>query len=565
MSYVSRRFRVSQENAVMACRRRAGLVLVWLIALGFASHSLAQTAAEPRAPRAAEPALAGTNAISGLDVHIDVLSRWVVEFDYFYTGAPYGLRLVARVSTGPRGNEAGALQRVGSIQAERGQHRASIRLDRPDAPVGQFATRAVFVELTEGAQVHASATTAQLIEWPDMHTWLTDRELFARPPAEVLATAVALIDEGDRASLANARRMLERLLRLNPELDAGFVELARIAMKSNWGPEGLRQAEAFLASALGIRPGSVNAKILLGYVYAHQGRHKEAEDLFAQSAAAGTDNLWLWSNWGEVLSMQGKTEQAIEKYRRVLAVPPTNDTNDRARLDAYMVLLVLLASKDDLDGMEALYKQRIADYGQARCHGVDYAHFMLRRRGDTQRAIVLARQAVDGQCGRLATEALGTAQYVAWADAPESQRAPLLNEARIHFPITSNLLYQLAADDRTAATVKKLIGAGEPIDQRDNRQLNALAHALQQRDHAAARRLLSFGARPDALVGPGDMAVALLPLLSGDADGVRLMREYGVDYSKLSYLGRSAADLARELGDRRLLEALGAKEPRGRL
>jgi Tfp pilus assembly protein PilF len=128
-------------------------------------------------------------------------------------------------------------------------------------------------------------------------------------------------------------------------------------MKSNWGPEGLHQAEKLLASALQIRPDSVNAKILLGYVYAHQGRHKQSEALFVDASQTDTKNLWLWSNWGEVLVMQGKLEPAIQKYREAVKRPREHDTYDRARLDAYAHLLPLLEQRKDLDGMEALLKQ----------------------------------------------------------------------------------------------------------------------------------------------------------------------------------------------------------------
>jgi cytochrome c-type biogenesis protein CcmH/NrfG len=48
-------------------------------------------------------------------------------------------------------------------------------------------------------------------------------------------------------------------------------------MKTNWGPEGLNQAEKYLMSALKIDAKHANTKVLLGYVYTHQKRYQEAE------------------------------------------------------------------------------------------------------------------------------------------------------------------------------------------------------------------------------------------------------------------------------------------------
>ncbi|MCB1624915.1 MAG: tetratricopeptide repeat protein, partial [Pseudomonadales bacterium] len=136
--------------------------------------------------------------------------------------------------------------------------------------------------------------------------------------------------------------------------DAAYVELARVAMRENWGPDGLHHAENLLESALQIRPDNSNAKILLGYVYTHQGQLGKAEQLFVDAAKADPPNLWLWANWGELLVKQDKPDEAIAKYRVAVTRPMTHDTYDRARADAYRNLIQLLERRRDLDGVEAL-------------------------------------------------------------------------------------------------------------------------------------------------------------------------------------------------------------------
>lgn len=70
----------------------------------------------------------------------------------------------------------------------------------------------------------------------------------------------------------------------------------------------------------------------------------------------------------------------------------------------------------------------------------------------------------------------------------------------------------------------------------------------------------AVGARPDLPVGSDDMPLALVALVEGDAEAVRLLQHFGVDYSKLSYQGVSAREIAKATGHSDLLE-LGAKAP----
>ncbi len=409
-----------------------------------------------------------------------------------------------------------------------------------------------------GDEVIATQTIDTVIDWPTFETMLQRQQLAQNSPESNLNRAVQLIDSESAPQLGEAKAILEQLINQNAKFDAAYVELARIAMKSNWGPEGLHQAEALLSSALQIKPASANAKILLGYVYSHQNRFAKAEVLFSEAATSDTRNLWLWTNWGETLAMQGKVEQAEAKYRRAITEPMTHDTYDRARAEAYRRLLELLQRRQDLDGMEALYKQRIGEFGPGSCYSSGYALFKLQVRGDTQGAIDLARGALNQNCeDSEARQILGLAEYVKWAGASGEQRAEALNQARVYLPPGPMPVYLLAKNERTVHAAKALLVAGEQIDQRDNDGLTALAHALQDGDLAAAKRLLGLGARPDAPIGFAQMPVALLPVMEGNVEAVRLLRRSGVDYSKLSFRGTTAIEYAKQSGNSELLDALG--------
>lgn len=541
----------------------AGILIALLLGYAFRSNFSPETSLRQAVPPPELAALPGKNAISSLTITQDKQGVWRAEFDYYYTGEPKfaALRIELAPSLGSSISPNGSRRRYTYLPAaQRGQHHVSAAIGYPG---GEQTTRQISAKLLRsmtGDQVIASQEIDKAIDWPTFQTWIERQQMAQSSPESNFSRAVQLIDSESAPQLSKAKAILEQLIDQNAQFDAAYVELARIAMKSNWGPEGLHQAETLLSSALQIKPANVNAKILLGYVYSHQNRFTKAEALFSQAASSDTRNLWLWTNWGEMLATQGKLEQAEEKYRRAIAEPMTHDTYDRARAEAYTRLLELLQRRKDLDGMEALYKQRIGEFGPGSCYSSDYARFKLQVRGDTQGAIDLARGALNQDCeDSEARQVLGLAEYVKWAGDSGAQRAEALNQARIYLPAGPMPLYLLAKSDRTVAAAKALIMAGEQIDQRDNDGLTALAHALQDGDLVAAKRLLTLGARADAPIGIEQIPVALLPVIEGNIEAVRMMRRSGVDYSKLRFRGTTAIDFAKQSGNSQLLDAVGQK------
>ena len=512
-------------------------------------------------PRPVEPKpLAGKNSISNLKIRERAPGVWVADFDYFYTGVPAwaGLRIDLGGASGSSDGDVGPESLQTSLaRPERGTHHVSHPINYPRA---QIETRLVTAKLVKDItldDVIASEQAPQLIDWPDFSTWIRNQQLALGTPQDHLNRASALIDTDDGSQLAEAKSILEQLVAENPRFDAAYVELARVAMKQNWSPEGLRQSEGLLDSALQIRPENANAKILLGYVYSNQKRFAQAQAQFADAARSNPPNLWLFENWGELYLMQGKVEQAIAEFRQAIARPMTHGAYDRARNQAYLQLLQLLGRRKDYDGMEALYRQRVAEFGPGACYTVDYAKFKLQIRGDTQGAIELARGALNQNCEDSgARKVLGMAEYVKWADAAGGRDAESLNEARVFLPPGSTALYMLATGEKSLPALKKLLDAGETIDEQDSDGMTALAYALQNDDLSAARRLLALGANAKAPVGPEAMPVALMPVLGRNLEAIRLMQRAGVNYSTLRYRGATALDYARRLGGKELLDAL---------
>jgi len=301
--------------------------------------------------------LAGKNSVSDLKVTADANGLWTADFDYFFTGEPRAV--ILRVDLLPRPTaepqaQAYENRRTFIPPPQRGAHHVTVQINYPGS---QFSTKQVVAALREplpAETILASDTVEQPIEWPNFATYIQNQSFARDSPRDNLERAVALIDSGGSRAIGEAKGILERLISQDAQLDAAYVELARVAMRENWGPDGLHHAENLLESALQIRPDNSNAKILLGYVYTHQGQLGKAEQLFVDAAKADPPNLWLWANWGELLVKQDKPDEAIAKYRVAVTRPMTHDTYDRARADAYRNLIQLLERRRDLDGVEAL-------------------------------------------------------------------------------------------------------------------------------------------------------------------------------------------------------------------
>ena len=231
--------------------------------------------------------LPGKNSISGLTIKQDKQGAWRAEFEYYYTGEPKfaALRIELAPSIGSSISPIGSQRRDTYLPAaQRGQHHVSAAIAYPG---GEQTTRQISAKLLRsmtGDQVIASQEIDAVINWPTFQTWIQQQQMVQSSPESNLNRAVQLIDSESAPQLSEAKAILEQLIAQNAQFDAAYVELARIAMKSNWGPEGLHQAEALLSSALQIKPANVNAKILLGYVYSHQNRFTKAEALFSEAA-----------------------------------------------------------------------------------------------------------------------------------------------------------------------------------------------------------------------------------------------------------------------------------------
>jgi len=531
-------------------QRRATLLLVVLLGLvGLYIFQVQQT--PPAIAMAQKKFLDGENEIRGISVKPGGCGGYIVEAEYRYRGdiEPALLRAYAL-----RTADSSPLEKKSYIYPLlQGVNTAEIYLGRDQSNYVEHSTRIVRVEMFSNQEnrVVLSKDIEYPIDWPRL-PYIQNPVPDAKKDVETLyREAVAEIDYSSSESLKNARAKLEIIV----ARDAGFApvypELARYYMGANRGSAGLRQAERVLGSGLAIDPEHANSYVLLGYVYVHQGRYQEAGDAFLKASQIGTDNLWLFANWGELYLMQGRVADAIEMYRKAIAGDRPYNTYDRARKDSYRHLIDIFRLTKDVESANEIHLERIAEYGTNECFPYYYAKFRQRYFDDADTALEYAKRALDAGCRHQAEvrKVIGIAYYSKWSATliPEEKQL-YLTQARLFFAEGPGLIFRLAQSGKTAPVIKGLIGDGISVDVTDNNGLTALAYALKNDDMEAVKRIISLGGDPNVTVGEGEISLLAIAVMKQNRESVIYLIENGADISGQAYEGVSLLEFAENMG-----------------
>lgn len=492
----------------------------------------------------------GENAI--LSVRLAKVDAYHAELDvdYFFNGASGATAWITADAPLPR--PTGTMPMNQPVVVVRpGKGTARTRLIRFGAAPARVQTGSVTVVMKglTNSTILLEKSVDLVINWPS-----TDRfSLASNDPAEIerlYSLCVLTIDVG--AELQDAKRGLEEILLADPNYVPVYAELARYRMKTNWSAEGLAQAEQLLESARRIDPKHANTLVLLGYVYAHQKRFKEAEQVLHEAETIGTRNIWLYSNLGELYAMQGKKVDALAAYGRAIDAPDGLPTYERARDDAYRSKLALLATDHQWKDLDDLYARRAEKFPRNACYRAEHADFVLRRLGDADRAVTIAKAALDQGCGDNARSVLGMAYFVQWAAALKSgtsaaEADSLFNRGLALSVPGPNLIYGLATSAYTAQVIAPLKQRGIQIDVGDSRGMNALLYSVGNRDLDALRTLVGNGANVN-YKGADDFTPLMMAASIGDEKAAAFLLKSGASRAARTRSGFTAEQIARQAG-----------------
>ncbi|WP_432473689.1 ankyrin repeat domain-containing protein [Amphritea sp. HPY] len=367
------------------------------------------------------------------------------------------------------------------------------------------------------------------------------------------STARNLLDNADRGNLAKAKSLLDKLIRKRPGFAPAYLQLARFHMKSNW-PGGLNKAEELILIARKLEPELDDVNVLLGYVYSNQGRFSEAEREFKRALTLGSDNLWLYANWGLYYQLQGLSQQALEMYLKTLKKEANNKSDKKAKRWVYKhsAMFKTLVSLQKYNKADSLYDSYRDEFPEDRCILQQKAALRLYYFKDYKGAINYYMKSQSAGC-MSNTPVLALAYYLQWhgrlkLNDSSSELENTFYKAEAFAPEDGYLLYAAAVADGTSFLVPVLINKGKNINHEDQRGMTALLYSIVEQNLPAATVLLENGADPSKVSDKQLFFPLIFAIQTQNIDMVRLLLRYNADPSVQLPNGSTLEIFARQMG-----------------
>ena len=548
-------------------RRLVLLLSVLLLALGWLVFDYTRPYwASPQSSIDNSATFPGANTLYSVKVTSVNPYNAMFQIDYFYNGlkGPTA-RIEVELPTKPGNSSPEKRIPSGQFRAIPGRHKALAHVRRASSDYDKSTqTQALRVTLkdTKGALL-TEKIFQQTIEWPSSNPYTLNSNAL-KEIERLYELCVRTIDSGNQLGLAKGA--LEQILLAKPDFVPAYAELARYHMRTNWNEEGRAQAERALKSALRIDPQHANSMVLLGYVYAHQKRFKEAEETLRKAEKIGTPNIWLYTNRGEMYAMQGRMPQAISAYKQAISAPKNLETYERARADAYWRLINILVARKNFKEADELYAQRIQKFPDEGCYKAYHADFRLRKFGDYESAITLGTESLRQGCQNEARKILSMAYYTKGAavlksGAKSSDADQYLNRAQVLYAEIPSMLSALASSKYTTPVIPVLKNRGVGVDTSDRNGMTALALSVAAGDLDSTRTLIGQGADVNHRLTEVGLTPLMVAASRGDKAIVALLLRNGADPGARSRIGFTAGDLATQSGFAQVGEML--KERKG--
>lgn len=265
-----------------------------------------------------------------------------------------------------------------------------------------------------------------------------------QPQVSILTEKARLLLDswrGQSSILEAAKKEIDAALAVNSSSPSSLKELARYYImdgyinNSNYKPGSLSKAEAALNKAIAADPGFVGSYILFGHLYLQMNRLHDAKTALSKADQIGSEDPWLQLNWADVLIKEGKFDEAIERYNKVI---DAGTTNRKAMLVAFGGMINYYYALNKFDQVDATYKKQIAYEPTSAWTYGNYANFLLCAMDKYDDAITQARKALSLMEFGMGRFVLGSALYRRWAHlsmfGEPGEATAALKEARAVFP-----------------------------------------------------------------------------------------------------------------------------------
>ncbi|HXE78755.1 MAG TPA: sulfotransferase [Rhodanobacter sp.] len=172
------------------------------------------------------------------------------------------------------------------------------------------------------------------------------REQLKQAPTDVAAIRMFAEVAARLGRNEDALHLLERCLELAPDFHAARQNYAQVLHRSNQPEQALVQVERLLA----VEPSHAGYRNLKAVVLCRIGDYEPAIRIYADLLERYPQQAKIWMSYGHALKTAGRTGQAIEAYRRSLALAPSFG-------EVWWSLANLKTFRFDAGGLETMRQQ----------------------------------------------------------------------------------------------------------------------------------------------------------------------------------------------------------------
>jgi len=502
------------------------------------------------------------NRIYGIKVLSTDKTKMVVEVDYFYNGKSDDSILLEAAAETRKLVPGAIIGKPNRANVFRGRNKAKITIPREAKIRDTYKSEVIRASLIPmDPKDIAEEVIPYPHVWPDIRSTKEKIEFAETEERVLLQTAIDIIDtwpsNGDE--IAKAEGYLGKIISRRPNMVQAYLEMARVKMKSDPqmvghnNANGVQQAERLINVALKIDPNYVNSYVLLGYVYAVEGRTREAKKVLEKAERMGTRNMWLYYNWGLAYEKEKDPDGALKVYLK--GIDSQIDMKDEALKSSNLAVdgifdnaIDILETKRDWERLDSVYKRQL-DVMPHYCLMARYARFLLMRKQEYHSARSLAKVPMDTSCQEEAQTTIAIGILGRWNDKKQvnakGEKDYYYYQAIGMMPNMQKLLSVMAESDYTGKLIPALqTEKRQDIDERDVNGYTALAYAVYAGKEEAVDRLISYGANLRSHFTGDRWNLLMLAVQSGRPRMVSKMLEKGVPKDERTVSGLTARDIA---------------------
>ncbi|WP_444994440.1 hypothetical protein [Aliikangiella sp. IMCC44359] len=373
-----------------------------------------------------------------------------------------------------------------------------------------------------------------------------------QPIESRLNMAIYWLDTGKNSDIRLAKKTLDSILLDDPKNVQAYIEMARYHMKISWGEVGLKRAEEILDSAMQIDNSIANIYVLRGYVYTHQKRYSLAEIDFVKAKQIGTNNLWLYANWGEFYQKQNKLDEALNYYQQVISAKREKRSNNkRPKIAVYHRLENIYMDENKIDELDQLLEKKSIEFSENACNLSYWANVKLYYMGQTQTAHDLAFRGLSLGCDntKYAKRVYADTLFALWNEKTidKNIKVDLYNKGIALDLNWASRLYRFATNKYLEPVFQSLIKNKVNINEVDLDGHTVLSYAVLNNNSKVITKLIKMNADPNQKL-QGESTVFFLALVSSNIETINAIIDSKVDLVTTFDNGVTADYLASQRG-----------------